>query len=143
MTPHFITHRKNGSETAHYKCTIYDRKRPIDREILKTFKPKHDGLDPLRMDYLVGVWFLSYDSNRAKEAQSAVREALKGEPSPEAYVKAVNRASVPCRRCGGTGRFVTGVMNGKPTGPGGPCYRCSGKGRSALGRRKTELFCRH
>jgi hypothetical protein len=127
LTPHFITHRRNGSE-ALYECTIYNRKRSIDREILKTFKPKHDGLDPLRMDYLVGVWFLSYDSNRPKEAQSAIQEALKGEPSPEAYVKAVKRASVPCRRCGGTGRFVTGVMNGKAVGPGGQCYRCGGKG---------------
>jgi len=33
-----------------------------------------------------------------------------------------------CRRCAGTGRFVTMILNGRPTGPGGPCFRCGGKG---------------
>lgn len=33
-----------------------------------------------------------------------------------------------CGRCAGTGRFVTMVVNGKPTGPGGECFRCQGKG---------------
>lgn len=33
-----------------------------------------------------------------------------------------------CRRCAGTGRFITGTLNGKPVGPGGPCFRCAGKG---------------
>lgn len=30
--------------------------------------------------------------------------------------------------CGGTGQFVTGVVNGKLTGPGGIHFRCNGKG---------------
>lgn len=34
-----------------------------------------------------------------------------------------------CGRCAGTGLFITGSMNGKPTGPGGPCFRCAGKAR--------------
>jgi hypothetical protein len=33
-----------------------------------------------------------------------------------------------CERCAGTGQFITGTLNGKPTGPGGPCFRCGGKG---------------
>jgi hypothetical protein len=33
-----------------------------------------------------------------------------------------------CGRCAGTGMYVTMVLNGKPTGPGGECYRCDGKG---------------
>lgn len=33
-----------------------------------------------------------------------------------------------CERCAGTGQFITGSMNGVPTGPGGPCFRCAGKG---------------
>jgi DnaJ-class molecular chaperone len=33
-----------------------------------------------------------------------------------------------CRRCAGTGKFITYVENGVPKGPGGPCYRCNGKG---------------
>lgn len=38
-------------------------------------------------------------------------------------------AETPCRRCCGTGQFITGMVNGKPTGPGGICFRCEGKGR--------------
>lgn len=33
-----------------------------------------------------------------------------------------------CRRCAGTGKFITGTLNGQPTGPGGICFRCGGKG---------------
>jgi hypothetical protein len=33
-----------------------------------------------------------------------------------------------CERCNGTGRFITGTLNGQPVGPGGPCFRCGGKG---------------
>lgn len=32
-----------------------------------------------------------------------------------------------CRRCAGTGQFITYVENGKPKGPGGMCFRCQGK----------------
>ncbi len=34
----------------------------------------------------------------------------------------------PCGRCAQTGDFITGTLNGKPTGPGGPCFRCNGAG---------------
>jgi hypothetical protein len=37
-------------------------------------------------------------------------------------------ANQKCERCIGTGKFITGTLNGKPTGPGGICYRCGGKG---------------
>ncbi len=37
--------------------------------------------------------------------------------------------TVKCGRCAGTGLFITGMVNGKPVGPGGECYRCLGKGR--------------
>lgn len=33
-----------------------------------------------------------------------------------------------CRRCAGTGAFITRVENGVPKGPGGQCFRCNGKG---------------
>jgi hypothetical protein len=64
---------------------------------------------------------------------AAVQELLatkvKGEPTPLQFVKAAGLVSFPCGRCAGTGSFITGTLNGKPTGPGGPCFRCSGKGR--------------
>lgn len=40
-----------------------------------------------------------------------------------------SREDGTCRRCGGTGQFITAIVNGKPTGPGGICFRCEGKGR--------------
>ncbi len=43
-----------------------------------------------------------------------------------------------CRRCAGTGRFITGVQNGKPVGPGGPCFRCGGKGYHDSADRKRN-----
>lgn len=49
-----------------------------------------------------------------------------------------------CGRCAGTGRFITGSLNGKPTGPGGICFRCSGKGAHDLGdRKRNEYFDTH
>lgn len=46
----------------------------------------------------------------------------------EQWVKAARLVKQPCRRCAGTGRFITGMLNGRPTGPGGICFRCEGKG---------------
>ena len=48
--------------------------------------------------------------------------------TPEQWVAAAKLVKVPCRRCAGTGRYVTMVENGIPKGPGGDCYRCAGKG---------------
>lgn len=45
--------------------------------------------------------------------------------------RAKQRRTMPnetCRRCAGTGQFITMIVNGRPTGPGGICYRCRGKG---------------
>lgn len=47
--------------------------------------------------------------------------------TPENWVKGAKEVPIPCRRCAGTGRFITGSMNGQPTGPGGICFRCEGK----------------
>lgn len=48
------------------------------------------------------------------------------------------QARVRCGRCAGTGAFVTGSLNGKPTGPGGHCYRCNGKGFHTFADRKRN-----
>lgn len=45
------------------------------------------------------------------------------------FVTAARRVSFHCGRCAGTGAYITGTVNGKPTGPGGECFRCGGKGR--------------
>jgi hypothetical protein len=43
-----------------------------------------------------------------------------------------------CRRCAGTGQFITYVENGKPKGPGGICFRCGGKGYHTQQDRKRN-----
>lgn len=48
--------------------------------------------------------------------------------TPEAWLAAAREVQFPCRECCGTGDFITGTVNGKPTGPGGAHYRCNGKG---------------
>lgn len=49
-----------------------------------------------------------------------------------------------CGRCAGTGKFITGMHNGKPTGPGGICFRCNGKGlHSQADRKRNDYYDRH
>lgn len=40
----------------------------------------------------------------------------------------MNANDIRCGRCAATGRFITMLLNGVPTGPGGICFRCGGKG---------------
>jgi len=51
---------------------------------------------------------------------------------------------VRCGRCAGTGRFVTMVVNGTPTGPGGACFRCQGKGyQTPQDEKRNEVYDSH
>jgi hypothetical protein len=45
-----------------------------------------------------------------------------------------------CGRCAGTGQFITGSLNGKPTGPGGICFRCDGKRAHTQADRKRNYW---
>lgn len=45
-----------------------------------------------------------------------------------------------CGRCGGTGQFVTMVVNGKPKGAGGICFRCGGKGHHDQDDRRRNHY---
>ncbi len=47
--------------------------------------------------------------------------------------------SFGCGRCAMTGAFITGSLNGKPTGPGGICFRCNGKGYHTRADRARNL----
>lgn len=63
------------------------------------------------------------------EFDAAVRKLMEGKPStPALWVIAARIASFPCRECAGTGKFITGTVNGVPKGPGGEHFRCGGKG---------------
>ena len=49
-----------------------------------------------------------------------------------------------CGRCAGTGRFITGNLNGKPVGPGGHCFRCNGKGHhDQTDRKRNDYYDTH
>lgn len=58
---------------------------------------------------------------------ATVKGMLAPDAGPEQWVAAAKLARFTCRRCAGTGQFITGSLNGKPTGPGGMCFRCEGK----------------
>lgn len=69
------------------------------------------------------------ESPKAFDAACAAHLVTKGwESTPENWLKAAKTVRFRCRRCAGTGSFITMVENGKPKGPGGACYRCGGKG---------------
>ena len=62
-------------------------------------------------------------------ARAILDKAGVTEPTPEQWLQAARCVSFPCRRCGGTGQFVTMIVNRVLTGPGGICFRCNGKGQ--------------
>lgn len=66
------------------------------------------------------------------EFNAAVLSKLNGLPlvlvPPTFWVSVAGTVGFPCRRCAGTGQFITYVENNRPKGPGGICYRCEGKG---------------
>lgn len=74
---------------------------------------------------------LSYDNTTRAEAKAAVVAVVPAGASPAQWVAAAETVRLVCRRCAGTGRFITGTLNGQPTGPGGECFRCSGRGTQA------------
>lgn len=59
---------------------------------------------------------------------AAVKARVGEGATPEQFIAAAKAMRVRCRRCAGTGRYVTMVVNNRPTGPGGECFRCEGKG---------------
>lgn len=63
---------------------------------------------------------------------------------PQQWVEAAREVRFPCGRCGGTGRFITGMLNGQLTGPGGECFRCKGKGtQNDHDVRRNEVHDQH
>lgn len=64
----------------------------------------------------------------ARDFDAAVAAKVGPGAAPERFVAAARRMRVECKRCAGTGKFITMVLNGQPTGPGGDCFRCNGKG---------------
>lgn len=90
-------------------------------------------MDKLRKDFREAVLVLTAYNAKKADAMSAIAalaDKISGEkmPTPEQWVLAANTVRLICRRCGGTGQFITYVLNGVGKGPGGDCFRCAGKG---------------
>lgn len=131
-------HRTESSARACRKCRDYlvrfeDRDPPRDlREVADAEaeggeQPTQD-LGAMRREYAARRAHACYN-NAARAAFDAACRAIVGEgATPEQWLAATDRATFRCGRCAGTGRFITGLHNGQPTGPGGPCFRCEGRG---------------
>jgi len=85
--------------------------------------------------------------SRSEAVDSAVFDAAVkalNPKTPAGFVKAAQRVTFPCRRCAGSGEFVTMMVNGKPTGPGGICFRCGGKGaQNDADAKRNRYFDEH
>jgi len=80
------------------------------------------------------------------EFNAAVASLLpnSADADPKDWVRAAAHAMFRCGRCAGTGAFITGTVNGKPTGPGGICFRCEGKGvQDDADRRRNYGYDNH
>lgn len=91
--------------------------------------PERDKLSEARQEYArIRGLFYSGSGIFTADFDSAVKAKIEDQASPEKWVETAKTMSITCGRCSGTGKYVTMVVNGKPTGPGGDCFRCEGKG---------------
>lgn len=81
-----------------------------------------------RKAYCNAIKGLTYDNATREEVNTAIRATVTANATPAQWVAAAEALRVNCRRCCGTGAFITMTLNGQPTGPGGQCYRCGGYG---------------
>jgi hypothetical protein len=89
------------------------------------------SVSELRATYANLLRGFTYDNIKAVEFNALVKASLvktTNNPTPAHFVACAEAMRCPCRRCAGTGSFITRVENGEPRGPGGICFRCEGKG---------------
>lgn len=87
-----------------------------------------EDVTAMRREYAARRAHACYDNASRAAFDAAVRALVGDGATPEQWLAATDRATLSCRRCAGTGRFITGMLNGVPTGPGGACFRCEGRG---------------
>lgn len=107
----------------------------------KTAATVETSLTAMRHEYAERRAHAAYDNCTRVQFDEAVRALLpeNEDATPAQWLAATDAVRFPCRRCAGTGSFITGTLNGVPTGPGGPCFRCEGRGTQgwASGRRNA------
>lgn len=74
-----------------------------------------------------------------QEDAPTVAQAMEDFPVTVEDIDGRVKGDFPCGRCAGTGRYITRIENGKPTGPAGyTCFRCDGKGHHTQVDRKRN-----
>jgi len=104
-------------------------KEELESKLSSSIPAPKNALDEARQEYarVRGLFWAGSDIEH-KEFDSMVRNKVGANATPEQYVATAKSMRVKCKRCAGTGQFITMVVNNKPTGPGGICFRCEGKG---------------
>lgn len=87
-----------------------------------------DDVQAARKAYRNAIRGLTYDNATREEVNAEIRTTVAANATPAQWVAAAETCQMKCRRCAGTGLFVTYVENGQAKGPGGECYRCGGHG---------------
>lgn len=98
-----------------------------------------EEIEAARLTYRNILNDFTYDNVDALTLKALVKET--GAVTPTECIKALENLTCTCKRCAGTGQFITGVLNGQPTGPGGICFRCEGRGYQNLAdARRNRAF---
>lgn len=105
--------------------------------IAKRFRIVQVAVEELRAEYAKLRADFCYDNCHPREFDAMVkgiveRKCRERQPTPNDFLQAVVGLTCSCKRCRGTGAYITGSLNGQPTGPGGACFRCEGKGRQTI-----------
>lgn len=74
----------------------------------------------------------------AEQIHDGLRESIANAEIAALHGGQVLIERAKCRRCAGTGQFITYMENGVPKGPGGPCFRCGGKGFQTVADRRRN-----
>jgi len=92
------------------------------------------NITALRSRYANALSGLTYDNASAATVRAKVEAMLEADgvttatAEPKHWTDAIEAIALICRRCAGTGKFITYTENGVPKGPGGCCFRCNGSG---------------
>lgn len=116
----------------------------------KAKKPRR-SIEEIRQEYadlrrMFLKWFGKDEVDAAIRTNMAKLMVAKNkkQASPELWLEAIKKTTMPCDHCDGSGQYRWGAcVNGKMT-HSGPCFRCKGKGRmSAADCARTATYHNH
>ncbi len=127
---------RREAEAAEDRADAYGRRQATPESERANAPARELSRDDCAVEYrairerMVASYEVDVANNAAFDAAVKARLAKKGvaSPTPQQFVAVARGLRFTCRRCAGTGAFITYVENGVPKGPGGACFRCNGKG---------------